>query len=163
MNPLGDEDVSQELRRLAEAQLNDLESDAPERFEHGRERRARVIQLHKANAIEEAEDFYFAALIMLYGDEANQHDLARLLAQRAADGGEQRAWSVIAAAWDRSLLARGRPQRFGTQFVRENGQLSLGDVDPRVTDTQRAMYGVLPLWVQRQHLEQLRRREEDEG
>lgn len=163
MNSPGDEDVSQELRRLAEAQLSDLESDEPERFERGRERRVRVMTLYKANVIEDAEDFYFAALIMLYGDEAKHHDLARQLAQRAADDGEQRAWSVVAAAWDRSLLARGMPQRFGTQFVRENGRLSLGSIDPRITDAQRAMYGVLPLWVQRQHLEQLQRREENEG
>ena len=43
MNSPGDEDVSQELRRLAEAQLSDLESDEPERFERGRERRVRVM------------------------------------------------------------------------------------------------------------------------
>lgn len=118
--------------------------------------------LHRAHAIEGPEDLYFAALIMLYGDESKHHDLARQLAQRAAVEGEQRAWSIIAAAWDRSLLARGMPQRFGTQFVRENGRLTLGPIDPRITDAQRAMYGVLPLWVQRQHLEQLQRREENE-
>jgi hypothetical protein len=30
-----------------------------------------------------------------------------------------------------------------------------------VTDSQRAMYGVPPLWVQQQNVEQLRRREEE--
>ena len=68
---------------------------------------------------------------------------------------------MIAAAWDRSLLARGRPQRFGTQFIRENGRWSLGRVDSRVTDYQRALYGVPPLWYQQQNVDQLQRREEE--
>ena len=75
--------------------------------------------------------------------------------------GEARAWSVIAAAWDRALLARGQPQRFGTQFIRENGRWSLGRVDPRVNDYQRALYGVPPLWFQQQNVDQLQRREDD--
>ena len=54
-----------------------------------------------------------------------------------------------------------RPQRFGTQFIRENGRWSLGQVDPRVNDYQRALYGVPPLWYQQQNVDQLQRREEE--
>ena len=43
----------------------------------------------------------------------------------------------------------------------ENGRWSLGRVDPRVTDAQRALYGVPPLWVQQQNVDQLQRREEE--
>src|SRR6266498_615633 len=52
-------------------------------------------------------------------------------------------------------------QRFGTQFIRENGRWSLGKIDPRVTDAQRALYGVPPLWVQQQNVDQLQQRDED--
>jgi len=98
---------------------------------------------------------------MLYGEELAHWELARTLARRAASLGDPRAWSIIAAAWDRALLARGLPQRFGTQFVRENGRWTVGAVDPNVTDAERAFYGIPPLWVQRQSAEQLQRREEN--
>ena len=95
------------------------------------------------------------------GSSDGSYELAKTFAQRAATIGEPRSWSVIAAAWDRSLIGRGLPQRFGTQFIRENGRWSLGRVDPRVSDAQRALYGVPPLWVQQQNVDQLQQRDED--
>ncbi len=161
MEPRIPEDPSAELERLAEEQINDLESEGTERWQRGKQRRERVLTLYAQGALRSAQDNYYAALVMLYGEEVAHFELARTFARRAATLGEPRAWSVIAAAWDRSLLARGKPQRFGTQFIREHGHWSLGRVDPRVTDSERALYGVPPLWVQQQSVEQLRRREEE--
>jgi hypothetical protein len=162
MEPAGEETPSAELERLAEEQINDLDSESDERVDRGKLRRERVVELYAQGAIEAAADHYHAALVMLYGEDVAHYDLARTFAQRATLIGEPRAWSVLAAAWDRALLARGEPQRFGTQFIRENGRWSLGEVDPRVTDAERALYGVPPLWVQRQSVEQLQRREDAE-
>ncbi|ABU59400.1 hypothetical protein [Roseiflexus castenholzii] len=155
------DDVSAELERLAEEQIIDLDADAEDRVRRGRQRRARVATLYAQGKLQTERDFYHASLVMLYGEEPAHWELARLLARRAADLGDPRAWSIIAAAWDRSLLARGQPQRFGTQFIRENGRWTVGRVDPNVTDAERAFYGVPPLWVQRQAAEQLQRREEN--
>jgi hypothetical protein len=155
------EDVSAELERLAEEQIIDLDADAEDRVRRGRHRRARVATLYAQGKLQSSRDFYHASLVMLYGEEPAHWELARLLARRATDLGDPRAWSIIAAAWDRSLLARGLPQRFGTQFIRENGRWTVGRVDPNVTDSERAFYGVPPLWVQRQNAEQLQRREEN--
>ena len=160
MEPRGQEDPSVELQRLAEEQLSDLDTEGTDRIQRGKARRERVAQLYAADQVESPDDHYYAALVMLYGEDTSHFDLARNLAQHAADHGEARAWSVIAAAWDRGLLARGQAQRFGTQFVREDGRWSLGAIDPAVTDAERALYGVPPLWVQRQNLEQIRRRSE---
>ncbi|HWQ15107.1 MAG TPA: hypothetical protein VNL77_20080 [Roseiflexaceae bacterium] len=162
MEPGGLEHPSAELERLAEEQINDLDSEGEDRVRRGKIRRERVVALYAQGAVESAQDNYHAALVMLYGDDSAHYDMARTFARRAAALGEQRAWSVVAAAWDRSLLARGAPQRFGTQFIRENGRWSLGEVDPRVSDAERAMYGVPPLWVQQQSVEQLQRREDAE-
>lgn len=162
MEPAGEESPSAELERLAEEQINDLDSEGEERIIRGRLRRERVVALYAQGKIETAADHYHAALIMLYGEDVAHYDLARPFARRAAALGETRAWSVLAAAWDRALLARGQPQRFGTQFIREDGRWSLGQVDPSVTDAERAMYGVPPLWVQQQSVEQLQRREDAE-
>lgn len=151
-----------ELARLAEEQISDLDAEGEERVQRGKQRRERVAQLYAQGAVESAQGYYHAALVMLYGEDVAHYDLARTFARRAADMGEPRAWSVVAAAWDRALVARGQPQRFGTQFIRENGRWSLGNVDPAVTDGERAMYGVPPLWVQQQSVEQLQRREDAE-
>jgi hypothetical protein len=163
MEPRSQEDPSKELERLAEEQLSDLESEGQERVRSGKRRRERVAALYAAGAVQSPEDHYYAALVMLYGEEPSHFDLARRLARTAAHDGEERAWSVFAAAWDRSLIARGQPQRFGTQFVREHGHWSLGGIDEQTTDAERAFYAVPPLWVQRQNLEQIRRREEAPG
>lgn len=157
----GDEvDETSELERLAIDQLNDMDSDEDDRRVRSRQRRERIMELFQSQRIESAEDHYFAALVLLYGEEVAHFELSKTFARRATELGESRAWSVIAAAWDRSLLARHLPQRFGTQFIREQGRLSLGKVDPNVTDAQRALYGVPPLWVQQQTVERLRRRED---
>lgn len=161
MEPQTPEDTSKELERLAEEQISDLDSESNDRSQRGKQRRERVVAIYAQGALRSAQDNYFAALVMLYGEDANHFELARTFARRSAALGEPRAWSVIAAAWDRALLARGRGQRFGTQFVRDQGRWSLGNVDPRVTDSERALYGVPPLWVQQQNLEQLQRREEE--
>jgi hypothetical protein len=166
MDPLEDDDnepeeEQTELEKLAIEQLNDLDSEDDERRQRGQERRRRVLDLYSQGELHTEEDHYHAALVMLYGEESAHFELSKTFARRAAELGEPRAWSVIAAAWDRSLLSRGLPQRYGTQFVREEGRWSLGPVDPNVTDAQRALYGVPPLWVQRQTLERIRRREEE--
>lgn len=161
MEPRSPEELSEELERLAEEQINDLDSESNDRSERGKQRRERVVALYAQGALRSAQDNYHAALVMLYGEDVAHFDLARIFARRAAALGEPRSWSVIAAAWDRALLARGQPQRFGTQFVREQGRWSLGRVDPHVNDFQRALYGVPPLWVQEQNVAQLRRREEE--
>ena len=160
MEPQGPDETS-ELRRLADEQLDDVDSDDEDRQRQGKRRRERVLELYSQGAINSAEDNYYAALVMLYGDEVAHFELARTFAKRSSTLGEPRAWSVIAAAWDRSLIMRGKPQRYGTQFIRENGRWSLGRVDPTVTDSQRAMYGVPPLWVQEQAVQRLQRREEE--
>jgi hypothetical protein len=162
MDSRSQEDPSQELERLAEEQIADLDTENSERKLRSKQRRERVVTLYAAGMVQSPRDHYHAALVMLYGEEAGHFDLARQLAERATHNGEARAWSVVAAAWDRSLLARGKPQRFGTQFVRsDQGRWSLGSVDERVTDAERAFYAVPPLWVQRQHLAHILRREDN--
>lgn len=162
MEPFIPEEPGDELERLADEQLNDAENEDIERRDRGRKRRSRVLEFYNQGLVLSADDHYFAAIVMLYGEDVSHYELSRTFARRAVDLGSTRAWSIIAAAWDRSLIQRGRPQRFGTQFVRERGVWSLGRVEPNVADAERAMYGVPPLWVQEQAVARLRRREEDD-
>ncbi len=151
------ETVSEELMRLAR---ETLESQNTNESTSTRERCQRVIDLYAQGAILEARDNFHAALVLLYGERTAHYELATMFAHRAARLGESRAWSVVAMAQDRWLIAEGQPQRFGTQIIRQGGRWTLGRIDPQTTDLQRAMYGVLPLYVQQQRAEQLQRREE---
>ena len=101
MEPRGFEDSSAELERLAEEQINDLESTGDERLRRSKERRERVLTLYGQGALRSAQDNYHAALIMLYGEDVAHFELAKTFAERASLIGEPRSWSVIAAAWDR--------------------------------------------------------------
>ena len=161
MEPFIPEEPSDELERLADEQLSDADSESTDRRERGRTRRGRVLDLYNRALIQTGDDHYHAALIMLYGEDVAHYELSKTFARRATALGSSRAWSIIAAAWDRSLIQRGKPQRFGTQFIREAGQWTLGRVDTAMSDAERAMYGVPPLWVQEQAVERLRQREDD--
>lgn len=154
----GDELPGDELARLAqetiEGQVHSTDAAAM------RTRCQRVIDLYAKGAIEDSRDNFHASLVLLYGEQASHYDLARVFAQRAAKEGETRGWTVCAMAWDRWLLSTGKPQRFGTQIIKQGGRWSLGEIDTKTSDLDRAFYGVPPLYVQQQRAEMLQRQED---
>lgn len=127
-----------------------------------RRRCGRVLDMYSAGELHDSRDHFHAALVLLYGEKPSHFDLARLLAYQSARMGDSRAWSLYAMAWDRWLLALGKPQRFGTQIIRQQGRWSVGALDERTTDNERAFYGVPPLFVQQQRARQLQYQEEQD-
>lgn len=151
------EDPNEELERLAR---ETLEAQAGTADPVGARRRCqRVIDLYAQGAVVDARDNFHAAWVLLCGETLGHYNLARLFARRATELGEERAWTLRAMAWDRWLVAGGKPQRFGTQIIKQGGRWSLGSVDPGVNDLERALYAVPPLYVQMQRAEQLERQE----
>lgn len=153
--PLFDEDPATELARLAQETI-ESQSETMDAVQ-ARIRCQRVIDLYAQGVIQEARDNFHAALVLLYGELQSHYDLARMFARRGAALGDARSWTVQAMAWDRLLILQRKPQRFGTQIFKKAGIWTLGDVDPHVSDTERALYGVPPLFVQQQRVEQLQR------
>lgn len=154
-------DPSEELARLAQETIDAQASDADANAQIVRTRCKRVLELYAQNAVRDADDYFHAALVLLYGEGAHHYRMSRQFAKRSAELEDPRAWALQAMAWDRWLLATGRPQRFGTQIVRLDGQWTLGEVDEQVNDIERAFYGVPPLFFQQQRVHQLRQREGD--
>ncbi|MEI8307124.1 MAG: hypothetical protein WCF99_08655 [Chloroflexales bacterium] len=152
------ENPSEELVRLAreaiEAQIGSVD------MAEARRRCQRVIDMYSEGLIHDGRDHFHAAWVMLCGETQDHYSMARMLARRATELGEERAWTLRAMSWDRWLVKSGHPQRFGTQIIKQDGRWSLGEVDPKVSDLDRALYAVPPLYVQRQSAEQLQRREE---
>src|SRR5439155_1245490 len=141
MEPRSSEDPSMELERMAEEQINDLDSESEERTRRSKQRRERVLTLYGQGALRSAPDNYFAALIMLYGDDVAHFELARTFAKRATVLGEPRAWSVVAAAWDRALLGRGQPAARRWPFRR-----SRWPAPPRCPADRRILHTPARIW-----------------
>lgn len=110
------------------------------------ERRQAVLAILEDGNIRTALDFYNAAMIFQHGESADEIRLAHSFASISAalDESSEAARWLKAATWDRLMLKLGRPQWYGTQFVRDKqGRWVLYEVDPdAVTDEQRAALAV---------------------
>ncbi len=93
------------------------ETDQGDRFalrfrnlnERDQQRLQQVLTLYEQGLIEAAEDQYHAAMILQHGTEAEHYELAYRLAKQASEAG------VWQAAYDRWMMAQGKPQVYGTQ------------------------------------------------
>ncbi|WP_444913666.1 hypothetical protein [Microbulbifer sp. TRSA007] len=99
--------------------------------------------------IRTSKDYYNAALIFQYGNKSEDIRLAHALATIAATLAEDKnkANWLKAATWDRLMMNLGRPQWYGTQFVKDDsGNWSLYNIDSDiVSDQQRIDWSVRTL------------------
>lgn len=114
---------------------------------HDAKRRAVMLQLMKAGDIRTANDYLDAAVIFQHGPSLADTRLALALAtlSHRLDPPNQQAGLLLAQTWDRMLERMGRPQWYGTQYVRANAHAPwhLYRVDPTaVTDAQRKALGL---------------------
>jgi hypothetical protein len=146
--------VQEELAALFRADQEDREGDwgklSPEEFaaitERDRQRRARVLELVRAERVTTAEDYYHAAMVLQHGEKPEDHLLAHVLATVAAFKGNPKGKWLSAAALDRFLAKSGREQFFGTNFFGssfENLQLS-PPLSGLATEALRREYDVPP-------------------
>jgi hypothetical protein len=108
-----------------------------------RRRQLRTLLAHKE--VNDPLSLYRAAMVFQHGDQIDDIDTAHRLAMRAAEQGFEPARWLAAAALDRWLMYRGRPQRFGTQIVPDGVRYRVWDVDPATSDEERRRWNVAPL------------------
>ncbi|HUA78738.1 MAG TPA: hypothetical protein VL997_00080 [Dyella sp.] len=123
-------------------------------------RREQVMQLLNAGGIRTAEDYFDAALIFQHGDTMQDAQLALALATVASrmDANNRDARVLAADAWDRVMTQAGKPQWYGTQFVRSKttGKWELYPTEPGViTEAQRKAIGLPTLEEDKAHLDQI--------
>jgi hypothetical protein len=122
-------------------------------------RRARVAEILAAGGASKSIDFYYAALIYQHGpdleDTRKAHELA-LHALTIEPVYKPARW-LAAASEDRILVSEGKPQKWGTQSTKTSpeGPWDLSEVDPTVTDAQRAQWDVPPLAEARRRIEKM--------
>jgi hypothetical protein len=146
--------VNAELARLYQEdqadRAGDLEtSDWRAVEKRDAERRKRVLEIAEQGRVKEAADYIHAAMVFQHGATPDDYDRANRWAAKAVelDPDYPGARWLAAASKDRYLMNLGKPQLYGTQFQRVNGTgpWILWDVDPAVTDEERAKWDVPPL------------------
>jgi hypothetical protein len=102
-------------------------------------RERRVKELIHSGALRTGADYFHAAMVLQHASEPDDYLLAHDLCVIAIGKGEHRGKWLAAASLDRFLMAIGRQQRFGTQFIsrRSFHPPKLAPVDPNVPDHLR--------------------------
>lgn len=125
------------------------------------ERRAQVHEELCGGRVLSAYDFFNAALVMQHGSTLEEIRLAHALATISAaidPDGRQALW-LKAASWDRMMRTLGRPQWYGTQYLRDNGgKVTLYTIDESaVTDADRVALAAPTLSEARKQAEEMSR------
>jgi hypothetical protein len=123
------------------------------------ERRGRVQEILDRGEAKVSVDFYHAAMVFQHGHVVADFATAYRLALRAVELDEHNSsakW-LAAAAKDRELMNSGKPQLYGTQFVLENGRWKLYEVDPSISDAERAKWHVPTLAEAKNRADQMNR------
>ncbi|MEW6429867.1 MAG: hypothetical protein AB1730_00040 [Myxococcota bacterium] len=107
-------------------------------------RRRAVEAILAAKGVRVADDYFHAAMVFQHGDSEADYARANALAKQAValSKNHARARWLVAASEDRLLMMQHKPQKYGTQYVREGDKWVLYEVDPKVTDAQRAEWAV---------------------
>mgnify|MGYP001040777369 CR=1 FL=1 len=160
--------TNQELQKLEEADQSDRASGSNKIDwdivgKRDAVRRDRAAAILRAGDVRTAEDYFNAALIFQHGDSVDDIELALALATTATrlDGSNKDAKVLVAQAWDRVLVKRGKPQWYGTQFFKNKstGKWEMSPMDPAaVTEAQREAMGIPTISETKAHLDALNTR-----
>jgi hypothetical protein len=115
---------------------------------HDAERLKRVLEIMEKGGAKEAGDYIHAAMVCQHNIEPANLEHANRWASKAVelDPDYPGARWLAAASKDRYLMWTGKPQLYGTQFKKDkDGPWYLWQVDPTVTDEERARWDVPPL------------------
>jgi tetratricopeptide (TPR) repeat protein len=109
-----------------------------------RERQNRVYELIKARQIVTGKDYYNSAMIFQHGADSIAFAMAVRHMRKAIELDTNINKWLLAAAIDRDLLSRNKPQIYGTQYSRMNREKwKRSRIDTtQVTDKERKYYNV---------------------
>ncbi len=116
-------------------------------------RRVQLKQLIREGKVITAKDHYNAALIFQHGTDTIDSGNAVAFMKKAIELDSKMDRWLLAAAIDRDLMRKGKPQIYGTQYVRSKDESGwrLYDLDTTaVTDDERMLYRVGTLAQQRE-------------
>jgi len=122
--------------------VKDIDWTVLSKQDKGRE--SRVSELIKLDQIVTGKDYYNSAMIFQHGADSIAYGMAVKYMRKAIELDTTINKWLLAAAIDRDLLSRNKPQIYGTQYSKKNGEKwkrSIIDTT-KVTDRERKYYGV---------------------
>jgi tetratricopeptide (TPR) repeat protein len=124
-------------------------------------REVRVYQLLDSNKVRTARDYNHAAMIFQHGRDSIAYGMAVKLMLKSLELDSTANKWLLAAAIDRDLLSRNKPQIYGTQYFKMNEEpWQLREIDStQITDAERIEYGVETLAQQREKVKAMNRKQ----
>jgi len=110
-----------------------------------KEREKRVYELIQSNQVSTARDYYNSAMIFQHGDDTVASSMAVKQMRKAIELDATIDKWLLAAAIDRDLMRRQKPQIYGTQYVKNSAEAKWTryKIDTtQVTDDERKYYKV---------------------
>jgi len=155
---------NKELKEIYEADQADRQTadiDWSIVSKRDKERQKRVHKLLKSNLVRTSDDYANAAMIFQHGGDSKAFKMTIKLMKKAIELDPNRDKWLLAAAIDRDLMWREKPQIYGTQYTKKSmdAPWELYKLDStKVTDEERKEYGVETLAQQRQKLKMMNKK-----
>ncbi len=129
------------------------------RYRSDTEREEATRELLASGKLQSGRDFEEAAVIFQHSRKADDYLLAHTLALIALSKGDRKAIWIAAATLDRYLMAVGKPQIYGTQFMTPIGHPATQEPYNRavISDALREKLGVPSLKEQEDELKKFQR------
>lgn len=120
-------------------------------------RRKRVYELLDSSKVRTSNDYHNAAMVFQHGGDSVAYGMAVKLMRKSIELDSTANKWLLAAAIDRNLLSRNKPQIYGTQYQKMGDEpWKLGDIDTtQITDAERIEYGVETLAQQREKVKRM--------
>ena len=128
-------------------------------------RERRVYELLDSSKVKTSKDYQNAAMVFQHGGDSVAYGMAVKLMRKSIELDTAANKWLLAAAIDRDLLSRDKPQIYGTQYHKRGHDAPwvLGDIDStKITDAERIEYGVETLAEQRETVKNMNRKKVSE-
>lgn len=115
-------------------------------------RQKNVYELLKKGKVITGNDYYHAAMIFQHGEDSTASTMTVSLMKKALQLDTTINKWLLAAAIDRDLMSKNKPQIYGTQYIKMgvNARWKRYKIDTtKVSDEERKYYGVETLSVQK--------------
>ncbi len=129
-----------------------MEFDGKALFVQDSLRLMRVLELTRQGKVQTANDYYHTAMIFQHGGDTISSSMAIKHMEKAIELDTSMNKWLLAAAIDRDLMYRGKPQIFGTQYRKmgPNAKFVRYDIDTtKISDETRMQYHVETLAEQK--------------
>ena len=118
----------------------------------------KVFELLNSKKVKTSLDYKNAAMIFQHGTDTIVSLMAIKMMRKSIELDSMANKWLLAAAIDRELMRRKKPQIYGTQYVEKDSSFVLYEIDTaKITDEERIEYNVTTLTQQKEKIKSIKR------